>query len=158
VLVITLTLGLRLRQRLARVWAKREAQKSHLMLPGVRKVWGNEPSHSHVNSHFGSWSPRKQLHGSKPIGLRNFFYHWKNFETKMFKMGLHDPFGHLKQNYGQKKGQQSNCQFDFRPLKVKNRPDFLLCRWHATYCWKVLDKGYNFVLDLISIRGLHTKL
>ncbi len=25
-------------------------------------------------------------------------------------------------------------------------------------CWKVLDKGYNFVLDLISIGGLHTKL
>ncbi len=27
-----------------------------------------------------------------------------------------------------------------------------------TYHWKALDKGYNFVLDLISIRGLHIKL
>jgi hypothetical protein len=61
-------------------------------------------------------------------------------------------------NYGQKKGQESNCQFDSRPLKVKNRPDFLVWRWHATYLWKDLDEDYNFALDLISIWGLHTKL
>jgi len=28
----------------------------------------------------------------------------------------------------------------------------------VTYCWKALDKGYNFDLNLISIRGLHAKL
>jgi len=28
----------------------------------------------------------------------------------------------------------------------------------VTYCWKALDKGYNFALELISIGGLHTKL
>jgi len=28
----------------------------------------------------------------------------------------------------------------------------------VTYRWKALDKCYNFVLDLISIEGLHTKL
>jgi len=61
-------------------------------------------------------------------------------------------------SYGQKKGRELNWQFDSRPLKVKNHPDFLACRWCATYCWKALDEGYNFVLDLISIRGLHTKL
>ncbi len=42
--------------------------------------------------------------------------------------------------------------------KVKNRPGFLSCRWRATYRWKDLDEGYNFVLNLISIKGLHTKL
>jgi hypothetical protein len=36
-------------------------------------------------------------------------------------------------SYGQKKGRESNWQFDSRPLKVENRPDFLVCRWHATY-------------------------
>jgi hypothetical protein len=61
-------------------------------------------------------------------------------------------------SYGQKKGQESNWQFDSRSLKVKNRPNFLVCRWRATYRWKVLDEGYNFASDLISIRGLHTKL
>jgi hypothetical protein len=28
----------------------------------------------------------------------------------------------------------------------------------AIYHWKVLDEGYNFYLDLISIKGLHAKL
>jgi hypothetical protein len=49
-------------------------------------------------------------------------------------------------------------QFDSRPLKVENHPDFLTCKWRATYRWKILDKGYNFALDLISIGGLHAKL
>jgi len=61
-------------------------------------------------------------------------------------------------SYGQKKGRESNWQFDSWPLKVQNRPNFLAFRWHATYRWKSLDKGYNFTLDVISIRGLHIKL
>jgi len=61
-------------------------------------------------------------------------------------------------SYGQKKGRESNWQFDSRPLKVGNHPDFLVCRWRATYHWKALDEGYNFVLDLILIGGLHAKL
>jgi hypothetical protein len=61
-------------------------------------------------------------------------------------------------SYGQKKSWESNWQFDPRPLKVKNQPDFIVYRWCATYRWKALDLGYNFVLDFISIRGLHTKL
>jgi len=61
-------------------------------------------------------------------------------------------------SYGQKKEWESNWQFDSQPLKVKNRPDFIACRWRATYHWKALDERYNFVLDLISIKGLHTKL
>jgi hypothetical protein len=57
-----------------------------------------------------------------------------------------------------KKGQKSNWQFDFQPLKVRNRHDFLVCRWHATYRWKTLDESYNFALNLITIEGLHAKL
>jgi hypothetical protein len=61
-------------------------------------------------------------------------------------------------SYGQKKGRESNWQFDSRPLKVENRPDFLACRWCATYHWEDLEEGYNFASDLISIGMLHTKL
>jgi hypothetical protein len=61
-------------------------------------------------------------------------------------------------SYDQKKGQESNWQFDSRPLKVRNRPNFLVCRRHVTYRWKALDESYNFALDLIAIGGLHTKL
>jgi hypothetical protein len=61
-------------------------------------------------------------------------------------------------SYGQKKGWESNWQFDFRPLKIKNCPEFLVCRWHAIYCLKVLNEGYNFPSNPISIGGLQTKL
>jgi hypothetical protein len=56
-------------------------------------------------------------------------------------------------SYGQKKGQESNYQFDSRPQKVGNRPDLLSCKGRATYRWKDLDKGYNFALNRTSIGG-----
>jgi hypothetical protein len=76
----------------------------------------------------------------------------------MSKMGLHHPFGLWNTSYGQKKGQQSNWQFDSWPLKVGNRLDFLVCRWCVTYCLKDFNKGYNFAWNLVTIGGLNTKL
>jgi len=61
-------------------------------------------------------------------------------------------------SYGQKKGRGSNCQFNSWPEKVKNQPNLLICRQHATYHWKALDKGYNFALNRISIQILLAKL
>ncbi len=63
-----------------------------------------------------------------------------------------------KTSYGQKKGRESNWKFDSQPLKVMNWPDSLACRWCATYCWKALNKGYNFALDLTAIGRLQRKL
>jgi len=61
-------------------------------------------------------------------------------------------------SYGQKKGRESNCQFDSRPQKVGNRPNLLSCRGRATYRWKALNESYNFSLDCTSIGGLLAKL
>jgi len=61
-------------------------------------------------------------------------------------------------SYGKKKGRESNCQLDFRPLKVGNRPDPNVCRWGATYRWKFIKNNYKFALDLIPIGGLSKKL
>jgi hypothetical protein len=72
----------------------------------------------------------------------------------MSGMGSHDPFGYLKHKLWPKERLKVKSQ----PFKVGNRPDFLACRWLATYPWKVLDEGYNFVLNLTSIGGLHIKL
>jgi len=55
-------------------------------------------------------------------------------------------------SYGQKKGRESNCQFDSRPLKVGNRPLPDVASKSATWRWKALDKSYNFGLKLIPIR------
>ncbi len=55
--------------------------------------------------------------------------------------------GHLdicSPSYGQKKGRESNWQFDSRPLKVGNRPLPNVRFESATWRWKDLDKGYNF--------------
>ncbi len=55
-------------------------------------------------------------------------------------------------SYGQKKGRESNCQFDSRPLKVGNRclPDIRSER--ATWRWKDLNEGYNFGSDFVAIQ------
>jgi hypothetical protein len=73
-------------------------------------------------------------------------------------MSLHDPFEYYNTRYGQKKGQESKCQYDFRPLKVNNHPKLHLCRWCAIYLWKVHNERYNFALNLVSINDLHKKL
>jgi hypothetical protein len=61
--------------------------------------------------------------------------------------------GHLdicSPSYGQKKGRESNWQFDSRPLKVGNRPAPDV-RWgSATRSWKALKDSYNFGLDLVT--------
>jgi hypothetical protein len=56
-------------------------------------------------------------------------------------------------SYGQKKGRESNWQFDSRPLKVRNRYDPNVCRMIATWHWKALEESYNFGLDLAPIGG-----
>jgi hypothetical protein len=64
--------------------------------------------------------------------------------------------GHLdicSPSYGQKKGQESNWQFDSRPQKVGNRPAPDV-RWGtAMRRWKALDEGYKFGSDLVLIEG-----
>jgi hypothetical protein len=64
--------------------------------------------------------------------------------------------GHLdicNTSYGQKKGRESNCQFDSRPQKVQNRPDPEVCRRSATHCWKALEESYKFASNLVPIQG-----
>jgi hypothetical protein len=61
-------------------------------------------------------------------------------------------------SYGNKKGRDSNCQFDSRPLKVGNRLDPGVCRWSVTHPWKAHNESYKFALDLIPIQGLRKEL
>jgi hypothetical protein len=61
-------------------------------------------------------------------------------------------------SYGRKKGQESNWQFDSRPLKIRNRPNPGVCRWSATHHRKALKESYNFALNLVPIGGWSEKL
>jgi len=76
----------------------------------------------------------------------------------MSKMGSHDTFGHFKHKLWPK--ERSGVKLSIWLLTTKNQesPRFLMFRKRATYHCKSLNEGYNFAFDLISIRGLHTKL
>jgi len=52
--------GLTIKARACKGAGQKWALESHFMLLGMwecGRVWGNEPSHFQVSSHFGSWSP-----------------------------------------------------------------------------------------------------
>jgi len=79
----TLTLGSRPRHGLVKVRVK-NMPRSHISCSReCKRVWKNEPTHSQMNSHFGSGVTtdsrifKGQLQGSKLIRLRSSFYHWK---------------------------------------------------------------------------------
>jgi hypothetical protein len=99
----------------------------------------------------------EQLQGSKPIILKIYII-GNLLRRRCLKWDRMTHLGSWNINYGQKKGWESNCQFDSRPLKVGNHLDFLTFRLHAASHWKALNEGYNFALNLNSIKGLHTKL
>jgi hypothetical protein len=99
-----------------------------------------------------------RLQGQNSVNWSAFYIIRNLFECRCLKWACMTHLDNWNISYGQKNSQESNWQFDSRPLKVRNRPDFIMWRWCATYRWKVLDKGYNFALDFISIEDLHTKL
>ncbi len=117
-----------------------------------------ELPHSELESR---WTPKcsKSNYKNQNSVIKEFLYIiGKLLKFKCLKWARITHLNIWNTSYGQKKGWESNWQFDSRPLKVGNRPDFPACMWCATYHWKSLDEGYKFVLDFISIRGLHSKL
>ncbi len=130
-----------------------------------KRVWGNDPSCSQVNSHFESQSLKWTLEflesnyrGQNSMNWGIPYIIGKILKRRCLKWVRMTHLNICNTSYGRKKGWESNWQFDSQPLKVKNCPNFLACRWRATYHWKALNKGYNFDLDFITIRSFHEKL
>jgi hypothetical protein len=73
-------------------------------------------------------------------------------------MGSNDPFGHLKHKLWPKESPGVKLPIWFLTIKSRESTRIPCARWRATYHWKVLNEGYYFFLDLISIEGLHIKL
>jgi hypothetical protein len=160
--VATLALGSQPRQGVARLWAKRKTWESHHMLLGVPKSvreWTlTLPSELPC---WELWTPKPLEHdckGQNPSFQGVLYIIKKILKRRCLKWDRIIHFDIWNTSYGKKKGRESNWQYDSRPLKVKNLPDFLVCRQRATYHWKTFDKGYNFAWDLIAIGGLHAKL
>jgi hypothetical protein len=163
--VATLALGSWPRQRGCKGAGQEEARSHITYSRECKKVWGSEPSHSQVNSHVGSWSfertpesLERDCRGQNSLPRGVLYIIRKQLKRRCLKW---DRMAHLNiwnTSYGQKKGRESNWQFDSQSLKVGNRPDLLGCRQRATYRWKALDESYNFASDCTSIRGLLAKL
>ncbi|CAM6039961.1 unnamed protein product [Sphagnum compactum] len=75
---------------------------------------------------------------------------WKSWRYRKWPRIGHSDI--CSPSYGQKKGRDSNCQFDSRPLKVGNRPLPDVRIESATRRWKALDESYNFHSGLVLIR------
>jgi len=97
------SLGFTTKARACKNVGEERSPKSTSYIPGDVGECGK------MNPHNPKWAPtlgvrvpmdsrtfRERSHGSKPIKLKSSLYYWKAIETKMSKMGLHDPFGYLK--------------------------------------------------------------
>jgi hypothetical protein len=122
-----------------------------LTLPRQLPLWEME-------SRWTSKTSKSYFRGPNSMSCDVLYIIRKLLERRCLKCARIAPLDIWNTSYDQKKGQESNCQFDSRPEKVGNRPNLLGCRGCATYRWKALDKSYNFALDHISIRGLLAKL
>jgi hypothetical protein len=114
-----------------------------------------------INSHCLKWTleySEGDCRGQNPWDWRVLYIIGNLLKLKCLKWAHIAHLDIWNTSYGQKKGWESKCQFDSRPLKVGNRLDLLTCRWRATYCWKALNKGYNFALDYIAIKGLYAEV
>ncbi len=123
--------------------------------PHFGQVWGVKPNTPKVGDLESSGTPERLVFDSKAQNTS----HWgvlgvigKVLNRRYRKWPR---IGHLdicSPSYEQKKGRESNCQFDSRSLKIGNRPFPDLRIESATQRWKDLDEGYNFGLDLVAIR------
>jgi hypothetical protein len=153
-------------------WCKRWSIQKHLHLftigkwtnlwwptlsqPHFGQVWGWSPTLGKVEDLESSGTPERLELDNKAQNT----LHWGvlNDIGKVLKRRYRKwpRIGHLdicNPSYGQKKGRESNWQFDSRPLKVRNRPVPDVRSGSATWRWKVLFKGYNFGSYLVPIRG-----
>jgi hypothetical protein len=154
--VATLALGSRPRQGLARTRAKREARECGRVWEWTLTLPNELPLELESR-----WTPKtseNDCKGQNPSPWRVIDIIENLLKRRCPKWACMTHLDIYNPSYDQKKGRESNLQFDSQPREVRNRPDALVCRWHATRRWKALDEGYNFGLNLISIGGLHKKL
>jgi len=129
----------------------RECERVNTHTPKATPTWVME----------SRWTPEtseSDCKGQNSMDCGVLYIIGKLLELRCLKRALIAHLDIWNVSYGQKKGRKSNCQFDFRPQKVGNRPDLLSCKGRATYHWKALDESYNFALNRTSIRGLLAKL
>jgi hypothetical protein len=120
--VTTLALGSWPRQGFARVWAKRETRERGRVwewtftLPNELPCWELE----------SQWTPESSnsdCKGQNPSPWRVIYIIEKLLKWRCLKWARMTHLDILNTSYGQKKGWESNWQFDSRPQKFGNQPN-----------------------------------
>jgi len=107
------------------------------------------------------WTPKtseSDRRGQTSMDYGVFYIIEKLLKRRCLKWARLDHLNIWNTSYGQKKGRESNCQFNSQPQRVDNRPLPDVRFGSATRHWKALDESYNFALDRIAIQGLLAKL
>jgi hypothetical protein len=124
--------------------------------PYFGQVWGWSPTLRKV----GSWSPpglpnvRSSTERGKTPRLGVFLVSLERSRSVNVQNGLALViWTSAAPSYGQKKGRESNWQFDSRPLKVGSRPVPDVRSESATRRWKALFESYKIGSDLVATRG-----
>jgi hypothetical protein len=102
-----------------KVW--RSVREWTLTLPRQLALWEME----------SRWTPEtseSDYRGQNPMARGVLYIIGKLLERKCLKWAHIVHLDIWNTSYGRKKGRESNCQFDFRPQKVGNRPDLLSCK------------------------------
>jgi hypothetical protein len=118
-------------------------------------VWGWSPTLGKVGDWESSGTPERSELNSKGQNTSHrgvLGVIGKVLKRRYRKWPRIDHLDICSPSYGQKKGRESNWQFDSRPLKVGNRPLPDVRFGSAIGRWKDLEEGYNFGLDLVTIQ------
>ncbi len=135
-------------------------QESCCYNPTLKK-YEDDTHTSKMGTWESSWIPENsEFHcrGQNTLSWSVFYTVEKVLKWKCRKWPRMSHSNIYSKSYGRKKGQESNWQFDSRPLKIRNRPDPSVCRSSVTHRWKALHESYKFALDFIPIRGLNKEL
>jgi hypothetical protein len=130
-------------------------KNSKMLQPHFGQVWGWSPTLGKVGGLESSGTPECSELNSKAQNTS----HWgvlgvigKVLKLRYRKWPRIGNLNICSPSYGQKKGRESNWQFDSRPLKVVNRPLPDVALKSATRHWKALDESYNIDSQLVPIR------
>jgi hypothetical protein len=132
VTIAILALGSQSRQGVTRLRAGRKIRKSHHMLPGVPKgvrEWTlTLPSELPCWKLESQWTPKsskRNYKGQNPSPWQFLYIIGKLLKCRCLKWARITHLDIWNTSYGQKRGRESNYQFDSRSLKVRNRSIYL---------------------------------
>ncbi len=104
-----------------------------LTLPSELPLWELDSQWT-FKSWEGNCKGQNSLDWNVPYTIENLL------ERRCLKWPLVTHLGTWNISYGQKKGRDWNCQFDSRPLKVRNRPGFL---FFQMTCYTPLQRSWQ---------------